>query len=150
MLRAQLYKQWWREKQLVFVVHLLFVFGLTLLLLSLFPMHVQARWAAEPEQTANEQTEIVDWLKSEEMNIYFGVDNQSILTLFEGLPYKGKVIRSFFQLDIEHMKSSLPPQAVRQLYDGIRVSDLAEYNSVLSTYSDFVAKQTNTEQAKLF
>ncbi|MNI90437.1 hypothetical protein D3C73_1479580 [compost metagenome] len=50
------------------------------------------------------------------------------------------MIRTFFQLDVQHMKSSLPGDAVNQLYSGIRISDLADYNSVLSTFSEYAAR----------
>jgi forespore regulator of the sigma-K checkpoint len=74
-------------------------------------------------------------------NAYFGLDKNGNLTLFEGMPEQERVIRTFFQLDVQHMKSSLPEDAVNQLYSGIRVSDLADYNSVLSTFSEYAAEQ---------
>jgi forespore regulator of the sigma-K checkpoint len=74
-------------------------------------------------------------------NAYFGLDKSGNLTLFEGMPEQERVIRTFFQLDVQHMKSSLPVDAVNQLYSGIRVSDLADYNSVLSTFSEYAAEQ---------
>lgn len=70
-------------------------------------------------------------------NAYFGLDKSGNLSLFDGLPVNEKVIRTFFQLNVEHLKSSLPAEAWKQLYAGIRVSDLEEYNSVISTFSDF-------------
>lgn len=70
-------------------------------------------------------------------NTYFGLDENGILSLFEGLPSEKKVIRSFFQLNVEHLESSLPRDMVNQLYEGIKVTDYAEYNSVLSTFSDY-------------
>ncbi|MEB3102044.1 BofC C-terminal domain-containing protein [Ferviditalea candida] len=75
-------------------------------------------------------------------NAYFGVDQNGNLSLFNGLPANDQVIRTFFQLNIKRLKSSLPHETVRQLYDGIRVTDLAEYNSVLSTFSDFAVEET--------
>lgn len=68
---------------------------------------------------------------------YFGVDEAGVLSLFDGLPQNNKVIRSFFQLNIEYLKSSLPGETVDQLFGGIRVTDLDEYNSVLSTFADY-------------
>jgi forespore regulator of the sigma-K checkpoint len=43
------------------------------------------------------------------------------------------------------LESSLPREAVQSLYDGIRVADYADYNSVLSTFSDF-AMMEETEK----
>lgn len=68
---------------------------------------------------------------------YFGIDESGVLSLFDGLPQQNKVIQTFFQLNIEYLKSALPPEAVQELYVGIRVTDLEEYNSVLSTFADY-------------
>ncbi|WP_438444300.1 BofC C-terminal domain-containing protein [Gorillibacterium sp. sgz5001074] len=73
-------------------------------------------------------------------NAYFGMDKNGNLTLFEGVPEQERVIRTFFQLDVQHMKSSLPSDALNQLYSGIRISDLADYNSVLSTFSEYASE----------
>ena len=70
-------------------------------------------------------------------NAYFGLDKNGNLSLFEGLPANDKVIRTFFQLNIGYLESSLPRDAYNQLKEGIRVTNMAEYNSVLSTFSDF-------------
>ncbi|SFK69407.1 forespore regulator of the sigma-K checkpoint [Paenibacillus sp. 1_12] len=72
-------------------------------------------------------------------NAYFGMDSSGNLSLFEGVPGVGggSVIQTFFQLNIEHLKSSLPNSAIKELYRGIQVRDLSEYNSVLSTFSDY-------------
>ncbi|CAG7655258.1 BofC C-terminal domain-containing protein [Paenibacillus allorhizosphaerae] len=77
-------------------------------------------------------------------NAYFGLDAGGNLSLFEGIPGASgtNVIRTFFQLNIEHLESSLPRETVKQLYRGIRVTDLADYNSVLSTLSDYAVEET--------
>ena len=66
---------------------------------------------------------------------FFGIDKFGNLNLYDGTPGKDHVIRTFFQLNVEHMKSSLPQEAWEELSSGIRISDLAEFNSVLSTFS---------------
>ncbi len=68
---------------------------------------------------------------------YIGVDRDGNLTLFEGPPQEDKAVRTFFQLNIQHLESALPKDTVRQLQEGIRITDLAEYNSVLSTFGNF-------------
>ncbi|MBP1996773.1 BofC C-terminal domain-containing protein [Paenibacillus eucommiae] len=73
---------------------------------------------------------------------YFGMDESGNLSLFNGLPAKDNVIRTFFQLNIDYLKSSLPKAALKDLYEGIRISDLDEYNSVLSTFSDYAIEET--------
>ena len=86
-------------------------------------------------------TERIDDLSPEcKQQAYFGIDESGNLSLFSGVPGRDNVIRTFFQLNIHHLESSLPGDAVKDLYNGIRVKDLAEYNSVLSTYSDFAVE----------
>lgn len=74
-------------------------------------------------------------------NEYIGIDNSGNLSLFEGKPQEKKVIKTFFQLDVETMESVLPEEVLKQLNQGIRVQDTSEYNSVLSTFSDFAVEQ---------
>jgi forespore regulator of the sigma-K checkpoint len=70
-------------------------------------------------------------------NAFFGLDKKGSLSLFEGPPNEEKIMRTFFQLNVEHLKTSLPQGTYNQLKQGIPISDLAEYNSVLSTFSDY-------------
>ncbi|MGZ9584755.1 BofC C-terminal domain-containing protein [Paenibacillus marinisediminis] len=76
-------------------------------------------------------------------NAFIGMDNEGNLTLYDGEPESDNVIRTFFQLDIESMESSLPPQVLKQLRAGIRISDIEEYNSVISTFSDYAVEATS-------
>jgi forespore regulator of the sigma-K checkpoint len=71
---------------------------------------------------------------------YFGIRQDGSLSLFNGVPGKDNVIRTFFQLNIDFLESSLPEETVRELRDGIRVTDMAEYNSVLSTFSEYAVE----------
>jgi len=88
-------------------------------------------------------TEHVDDLsESCKLNSYFGLDKLGNLTLYDGPPKEERVVRTFFQLDIEHLESALPATVVKQLREGIRVTDIAEYNSVLSTFSDYAVDET--------
>ncbi|GAA4705318.1 BofC C-terminal domain-containing protein [Brevibacillus fulvus] len=70
-------------------------------------------------------------------NGYFGLTPDGMLTLFNGLPQEQDVIQTFYQINTERMKATLPKEEVDLLFQGIRVRDLAEYNSVLSTYGEF-------------
>jgi len=81
---------------------------------------------------------------------YMSMDADGNLTLYEGPPNKEKVLKTFFQLDINSMESALPEGVLKELYDGIRIQDIDEYNSVISTFSDYarehsanVMKRTN-------
>ncbi|MFB9327230.1 BofC C-terminal domain-containing protein [Paenibacillus aurantiacus] len=72
----------------------------------------------------------------------FSMDKSGRLSLFDGPPKKEKVLRTFFQLDVNFMESSLPREQLDQLTAGIRVTDKDEYNSVLSTFSDYAADRS--------
>lgn len=74
-------------------------------------------------------------------NAYIGMDKKGNLSLFEGEPKKEKVMRTFFQLDVHYMESNLPQEKMEQLANGIKISDIDEYNSVLSTFSDFALQE---------
>jgi forespore regulator of the sigma-K checkpoint len=74
---------------------------------------------------------------------YFGMDEDGSLSLFNGVPGKDNVIRTFFQLNIDYLESSLPKETVKELRDGIRVTDMAEYNSVLSTFSEYAVEASS-------
>jgi forespore regulator of the sigma-K checkpoint len=73
-------------------------------------------------------------------NAFFGLDKNGRLSLFEGHPNQEQIIRTFFQLNVEHLKTSLPQGTLNQLIQGIPITDLAEYNSVLSTFSDYAVE----------
>lgn len=68
---------------------------------------------------------------------YIGMDQDGNLSLFNGPPEKDKVVRTFFQLDVKTLQTSLTEEKLKELMRGIRVSDKDEYNSVISTFSDF-------------
>ncbi|GGD54722.1 hypothetical protein GCM10010911_10470 [Paenibacillus nasutitermitis] len=68
---------------------------------------------------------------------YIGMDKDGNLSLFDGPPKKEKVMRTFFQLDVHYMESSLSKDRMDELLNGIRISDLDDYNSVISTFSDY-------------
>ncbi|AIQ54348.1 BofC C-terminal domain-containing protein [Paenibacillus sp. FSL R7-0331] len=70
-------------------------------------------------------------------NAYIGIDEEGNLSLFKGRPEGEEVLKTFFQMDMGSMKSSLPEEVWQQLHEGIRVQDIGEYNSVLSTFSDY-------------
>lgn len=76
-------------------------------------------------------------------NAYISVDVDGNLVLYEGKPKTERAVRTFFQLDVKSMESSLPPQVLKQLRDGIKISDIEEYNSVISTFSDYAVEYTS-------
>ena len=70
-------------------------------------------------------------------NGYFGLTSEGILTLFEGPPEQQKVIQTFFHIDTERFESSLLQHDLDLLKKGIRIHDISEYNSILSTYGEY-------------
>lgn len=82
---------------------------------------------------------------SSNAELYMGIDHAGNLTLFDGPPKREKPIETFFQLDIEYLETSLPHETVGQLYEGIRIRDKEEYNSVLSSMSTFISEEATLE-----
>nr|WP_244988240.1 BofC C-terminal domain-containing protein [Paenibacillus xylanexedens] len=72
---------------------------------------------------------------------YISIDAVGNLNLYEGKPAEEKVIRTFFQLDVGTLESSLPEGVLEQLQQGIRVQDKDEYDSVISTFSDYAVDE---------
>ncbi|WP_421616858.1 BofC C-terminal domain-containing protein [Brevibacillus sp. TJ4] len=70
-------------------------------------------------------------------NGHFGLSEDGILTLFHGLPQEQEVIQTFYRINTEKMEASLSKEEVENLKRGIRIHDLAEYHSVLSTYGEY-------------
>lgn len=117
-------------------------------LIGLLTAHPE--WEAAFDQTDSRlliEQRVDDLSEYCKSHAYFGIDKHSNLTLFDGEPKKQKVVRTFFQLDVRYMESSLPQDMLDQLTKGIRISDIDEYNSVLSTFSDF-ARSDNEKAMK--
>jgi len=70
-------------------------------------------------------------------NGHFGISPDGMLTLFHGVPSEQEVVQTFYRINTAKMEASLSKEEVENLKRGIRVRDLAEYNSILSTYGEF-------------
>lgn len=90
------------------------------------------------QETESASEVIPEWREG-----YIGIDSNGNLSLFDGPPKQEKVIRTFFQLDVETMESALPSEVLNQLQAGIRIQDVDEYNSVLSTFSDYALPESD-------
>ncbi len=71
------------------------------------------------------------------MNGYFGITEEGILSIYEGVPTKDRVIQSFFQLDTSKLKS----QQHLDLMNGIPVQDLKNYEEVLQVLGQYKSQQ---------
>lgn len=107
-------------------------------------MREHPEWTAmlEPDGQVIMEERIDDLSDACKKTATFSMDKSGRLSLFDGPPKKEKVLRTFFQLDVNFMESSLPREQLDQLTAGIRVTDKDEYNSVLSTFSDFAADRS--------
>jgi forespore regulator of the sigma-K checkpoint len=94
------------------------------------------------QDKATFETHVDDLSTDCKENSYFGMDAFGNLTLFDGPPAQEKAMKTFFQLDVKFLESSLPEEVVKDLRQGIRIRDISEYNSVLSTFSDYAVDET--------
>ena len=115
-------------------------------------MKLHPEWTAMlDEQGAVVMEQRIDDLsESCKRNAYFGLDKLGRLSLFDGAPKKEKVLRTFFQLDVNYMESSLPRERIDELVKGIRVTDKDAFNSVISTYSDYAVNRTEKVMKRTF
>jgi len=126
--------------------------GIILLFLTMSPKHMDALTKQHPNWGQSVQFEetlkfceyVPDLSADCVTNPYIGIDDTGHLTLFDGLPHDENAVHSFFQLQMELLESVMPAEAIQQLRVGLRVRDLDEYNSILSTYAEF-AVESSTE-----
>lgn len=71
---------------------------------------------------------------------YFGISGDGKLTIFQGPPAENQVIESFFRLDTDLLDVRLPKTEINLLRRGIRVENVSEYLSILSTYGEFATE----------
>ncbi|MNZ88772.1 hypothetical protein D3C78_1076700 [compost metagenome] len=101
-------------------------------------------WKAELDEQHNSivlEQQVEDLSEYCKENAYIGLDKEGNLTLFDGVPKKEKVVRTFFQLDVNYLESSLPKDKLDELAHGIRIIDMNEFNSVISTFSDYALER---------
>ncbi|MFS0727382.1 BofC C-terminal domain-containing protein [Paenibacillus sp. 1P07SE] len=104
-----------------------------------------AKLTSADELVLLEQVE--DFSEDCKQGAYFRLDKLGQLSLFEGPPEQERVIRTFFQLDTSYMESSLPKQHWEALTEGIRVNDVEEYQSVLSTFSEYALHASGLDKS---
>jgi len=81
-------------------------------------------------------------LASCRQNAYIAMDPDGNLSLFDGPPRKDNVVRTFFQLDVRSLESSMSPEMLRGLTEGIRVADPIKLKRWVSRYKEFAQDQS--------
>lgn len=79
------------------------------------------------------QMEIDDISPALKMNGYFGITEDGVLSIFEGVPQDEQVIQSFFQVDTKKLKS----KQHSELVNGIPVGDKHHYEEVLEAFAEY-------------
>ncbi|AZN42270.1 BofC C-terminal domain-containing protein [Paenibacillus albus] len=105
--------------------------------LSMLAQHPEWNAVMHPSGAVVMEQRVDDLSESCKRNGYISLDKSGNLTMFDGSPKEKKVMRTFFQLDVHYMESSLPKDRIDQLMNGIRITDKDEFNSVISTFSDY-------------
>lgn len=77
-------------------------------------------------------------------NAYVAMGPDGNLSLFDGPPRKDNVVRTFFQLDVKSLESSMSPEMLRGLTEGIRVADSDSLNNVVATYKAYALEKSVT------
>lgn len=78
----------------------------------------------------------------------FGITEDGMLMLYTGDEKERQVIETFFRIDIQRMESGLPREEIDRIRKGIPVHNLAEYNSILSTYGEYALYPDDTKPAE--
>lgn len=78
----------------------------------------------------------------------FGITEDGMLMLYTGDEKERQVIETFFRIDIHRMESGLPREEIDRIRKGIPVHNLAEYNSILSTYGEYALYPDDTKPAE--
>ncbi len=64
-------------------------------------------------------------------NGHFGLTEEGVLTIFDGIPAEEKVIQTFFQIDVGKLES----QRREQLMEGIPVESWYQFEDVIQSFS---------------
>ncbi|GGK16108.1 hypothetical protein GCM10010965_06450 [Caldalkalibacillus thermarum] len=83
----------------------------------------------------NETLEVISYEQ-----LFFGLSEEGVLTLYHGPPEENQVIETFFHIDTELLKSELPESELQKLKTGIRVYNAEDYEAVLATFKPFAAE----------
>lgn len=74
---------------------------------------------------------------------YLALNAERILTLYSGEPGAGTAIQTYFQVDMDYLRQSVPEPSVKDLEEGIPITDYEEFSSVLSTFSGYELEEAD-------
>lgn len=70
-------------------------------------------------------------------NGYFGIDDNNVLSIFNGKPENKQVIKAFYQIDVGKLES----YRMDQLKQGIKVDKRDTFETVMETYKEFASSE---------
>ncbi|WP_102026901.1 BofC C-terminal domain-containing protein [Salirhabdus sp. Marseille-P4669] len=102
-------------------------------------------WAGYADWTVMEQEEgrvvfqkkINDLSPTVKQNGYFGLDENNVLSIFDGKPENDNVIKAFYQINVEKLES----YRMDQLEKGIKINKKDTFDNVMETFKEFASSE---------
>jgi forespore regulator of the sigma-K checkpoint len=102
---------------------------------------LQDFWAGYSDWTLMKQEEgkvtfrknIDDLSPNVKQNGYFGINEENVLTIFDGKPVEREVIKAFYEIDVGKLESKL----FDQLKAGIKVDKKSTFENIIKTYKAY-------------
>ncbi|MBB6451901.1 forespore regulator of the sigma-K checkpoint [Salirhabdus euzebyi] len=83
------------------------------------------------------QKKVDDLSPSVKQNGYFGLDEDNVLSIFNGKPQQNKVIKAFYEIDVGKLES----HRMDQLKAGIKIEKRSTFEDVMKTYRDYASSE---------
>ncbi|MDI3257502.1 MAG: BofC C-terminal domain-containing protein [Kyrpidia sp.] len=102
-----------------------------------------ARWALDGGLTVVSNVpvfrrSVADMPLDAKGHLFFGLNRESHLVLYDGEPGAGREVRDFGRLDASGAAKALPKGTLDGLRQGLRVDSRDDYLSILSTYGEYL------------
>ena len=92
----------------------------------------------QDEQQIHFQIQVDDISPLLKINGYFGISDEGILNIYDGKPEQKKIIHSFYQINLEKLKS----HHEHKLKEGIPVTSTENYREILQLYKQYEQSET--------
>ncbi|GAA0483370.1 hypothetical protein GCM10008986_05530 [Salinibacillus aidingensis] len=83
------------------------------------------------------EKEIEDLSPEVKKNGYFGLNEDNVLSIFNGKPENSEVIKAFYQIDVEKLESFRKDE----LKSGIKVDKKSTFQTVIQTYKEYASSE---------